>query len=88
MFDYYLDENGLRTPLKREDAINTSNLAKFNLIKYEGSKDLNQNIAKEYSELAKHDWTLKTLLYFFYHKPTDEGTPTHSYYPLISPNLS
>lgn len=87
-FDYYIDNNGLKIPLKKGLGINKENLNRFNLVKYEGSKDLTYGIGKEYKELAQYDWTLKTLLYYFHQRPNTllnaKNDDFNSFFPLIN----
>ncbi|MCK9429717.1 MAG: hypothetical protein M0R17_06900 [Candidatus Omnitrophica bacterium] len=60
IFNYIVDD-GIRKPI----SLNKENLNNIKLSGYDGAKDLNENIASEYSDLTKHDWPLKTLIYYF-----------------------
>lgn len=88
IFNYSIDENGLKTPVNDATLINKENLDRFKLVNFEGSKDLTFGIAKEYKEMAQFDWTLKTLLYYFHQKPSaiNEENDYVSFFPLINPS--
>lgn len=59
----YTIEKGKKIPLGY-NSINKHNLSIFKNFVYQGSKNRDDNKGTEYSDLARFDWTLKSLVYY------------------------